>query len=40
MCYRTSHGADEYEPHDDFTAGPFVTRRDTPPLRDLTNIFS
>ncbi len=37
----SSHGAaDEYEPPTDFTAGPFVIRRDPPPLKDLINTFS
>ncbi len=36
-----SHGAeDEYELPTDFTAGPFVTRRESPPLKDLINTFS
>lgn len=31
---------DEYEPPADFKAGPFVTRRDPPPIKDLINTFS
>ncbi len=37
----TSHGVeDEYEPNPDFTAGPFVTRRDPWPVQELIHTFS
>lgn len=37
----TSQGAeDEYEPNPDFTAGPFVTRRDPRPVQELIHTFS
>lgn len=31
---------DEYEPNPDFTAGPFVTRRDPQPVQELIHTFS
>ncbi len=37
----TSHGVeDEYEPNPDFTAGPFVTRRDPWPVQELIHTLS
>lgn len=40
FCHVTSHSAEnEYEPNTDFTAGPFVTRRDPQPEQELIHTF-
>lgn len=40
MSILSRDAEDEYEPAADFTAGPFVTRRDPPPIKDLISTFS